>query len=81
MAAISCSAASKWPPEQPKGAGVQRFCALGKQGECAKTLPEALKWLRAAISGLPQHFRVLPLLTKGAKTLRPGPFQLFRWPF
>ena len=62
MAAISCSAASKWPLEQPKGAGAQHFCALGKQGERAKTLPEAPKWLRAAISGLPQRFHVLSLI-------------------
>ena len=38
MAAISCPTGPKWPLEQPKGAGAQRFRALGKQGEHAKTL-------------------------------------------
>ena len=49
MAAISCLAGPKWPPEQPKGAGAQHFHALGKQGEGAKTLRAAISTAPAAI--------------------------------
>ena len=55
------------------------FAPSPRTTRAPKWLPSAVR--RAAISGLPQRFRALPLLTKGAKTLRPGPFRLFRRPF
>ena len=42
---------------QPQNGRAQHFRALGKRGEGAKTLPEQLKWLRAAFSHPPLTYQ------------------------